>query len=102
MRVMEIAVKSLGETLDCTVIDKNDRDLEWGKILGNIGNKVEEFPKGPRKDEWSSVVTMLYHVKQAWRNTTMHPKQTYTDAEALAAFNAVKAFMTELAALEAP
>jgi hypothetical protein len=101
MRVMETAVKALGEKLKCTVVDKDNKDLEWGKILANIRTKVEEMPKGDKRDEWSEVVTLLYHVKQAWRNTTMHPKQTYTGSEAAKAFNAVQAFTQRLSELEA-
>jgi hypothetical protein len=60
------------------VVDKNNVDLEWGKILSNMSPPIEAMPKGNEKKEWSAAFTLLMHVKQAWRNPTMHPKQTYT------------------------
>jgi hypothetical protein len=44
----------------------------------------------------ASVAANLYAVKLAWRNEVMHPKQTYTEEEAVALGTAVKAFMTDL------
>ena len=38
-------------------------------------------------------------MKLAWRNEVMHPKQTYTEEEALEVFAASKAFMRELASV---
>ena len=54
------------------------------------------MPKGRNRDTWSNVHSHLYHVKQTWRNDTMHPKTTYTETEAAAVFDAVRSFMVEL------
>ena len=44
---------------------------------------IEAKPKDdPTKTDWSEVQSLLFHVKDAWRNTTMHPKQTCTLEEA--------------------
>lgn len=99
MRAMEHAVAQLGDRLDVTIIDKHNNDLEWGKIIANIKATTEALPKGKERDDWSEAVSLLYHVKQAWRNSTMHPKQSYTDDEALGAFNAVRSFMANLSLL---
>jgi hypothetical protein len=78
MRVMEAAVQRLGQELHVTVVDKHNKDLPWGPILANIRSAVETMPHGMTKTEWQETCTLLYHVKEAWRNETMHPKQTYT------------------------
>ena len=57
------------------------------------------MPRGPEKDKWSEALTLLVHVKQAWRNPTMHPKRTYTQAEADDIFRATRSFMQNLADL---
>ncbi len=92
MRAMELAVERLGEALGKSVTGK-----VWGVMLADISKAIEEMPKGKARDTWSSVHSHLYHVKQAWRNDTMHPKTTYTETEAVAVFQAVKSFMTVLA-----
>ena len=58
--------------------------------------------KGDARDNWSQVHANLYHVKQAWRNDTMHPKATYTEEEAREVFDAMKAFMRHLATMLPP
>lgn len=99
MRVMEYAVSQLGDAIGATIIDKHDKELEWGKIIANINNKVEALPKGRKRDEWSEAVALLYHVKNCWRNETMHPRSTHTETEAREVYAAVKTFLTRLAPL---
>lgn len=92
MRAMESAVEGLGLALGKSVSGK-----VWGVMLSDITDAIKDMPRGDVKNTWSSVSTHLYHVKQAWRNDTMHPKTTYTEDEAEAVFQAVKSFMIELA-----
>jgi len=94
MRAMEGAVQRLAAKLGVKNVDK-----EWGKLISDIAQAIEAMPKGSDRNRWSETKTHLYHVKQAWRNDTMHPKQTYTFEEARAIFEAVKVFMNGLAAL---
>ena len=94
MRAMEAAVGRLSTKLNIP-----NPDREWGKLLSDIAKKIEEMPKGDDRNKWSESHTHLYHVKQAWRNDTMHPKQTYTAEEAKAIFEAVKVFMRHLTTL---
>ena len=54
MRAMESVVKSLGVKLNVTVVDKDNVDLEWGKILGNLKTPIEAMPKGREKEDWSA------------------------------------------------
>jgi hypothetical protein len=94
MRAMERAIQTLSSKLG---IENVERD--WGKLLSDINTKIVDMPKGELRDRWSESHTHLYHVKQAWRNSTMHPKQTYTMNEATAIFEAVRSFMTDLCTL---
>lgn len=91
MRAMESAVKQMAAVLSVANVEK-----EWGKLLSDIGKKIEDLPKGEVRDLWSLTHSHLYHVKQAWRNNTMHPKKTYTEGEARAVFDAVASFMRHL------
>lgn len=97
MRAMELAVRRMGERLEIPSAEK-----EWGKLLSEIGRKIEALPKGPHRNGWSEAHSHLYHVKEAWRNSTMHPKKTYTEIEAKAVFDAVRSFMRHLAPLVTP
>lgn len=94
MRAMECAVQVLSQELGIKNVER-----EWGKLLSDIANAIEKMTKGRERDRWSEVHTHLYHVKEAWRNHTMHPKQTYTEDEAAAILSAVRVFMDALAKL---
>ena len=94
MRAMEATVQILANRLGVQKVEK-----EWGKLLSDIEQKIKEMPKGDERDKWSRSHTHLYHVKQAWRNNTMHPKKTYTQDEAGAVFSAVKSFLIDLSTL---
>lgn len=94
MRAMESAVQAAASKLGTKQIDK-----VWGHLLADIKTAVEAMPQGSDRNQWSENLTLLYHVKQAWRNDTMHPKNTYTEEQATEVFRAVKSFMTHLAGL---
>lgn len=99
MRAMEVAVRVVGEKLNVTLLDRDDRYLEWGKLLANMKTPIEVMQNGAEKEKWSAAHNLLFHVKQAWRNPTMHPNQKYTMEEAKDIYGAVKAFMKHLASL---
>jgi hypothetical protein len=94
MRATEVMVQRLAKKLKI-----GNTDRVWGLLLSDISKAVEAMPKGAKRNNWSEVHTHLYHVKQAWRNDTMHPKQTYTEEEARAIYSAVDTFSRRLAAL---
>jgi hypothetical protein len=96
MRAMELAVQRLAGHLGVKMVEK-----VWGNLLADISKAIEAMPKGAARDAWSASHSHLYHVKQAWRNDTMHPKTTYTEAQAETVFEAVKSFMVHLAPLVA-
>jgi hypothetical protein len=94
---MECAVQALAKETGISDVEK-----EWGKLLSDLAAKIEKMPKGAKRDAWSESHSHLYHVKQAWRNSTMHPKRTYTEEEAMEVFGAVKSFMRHLSGLVQP
>lgn len=99
MRAMDIALTTLGKKLDATIKDKNGKPLVWGKIIANCRDKIEPMPAGESKNAWEAAMSLLFHVKEVWRNTTMHPMQKYTTEEATEVFDACRAFMRKLAPL---
>ena len=99
MRAMEAALTVLGNKLRVTVVDKNNADLEWGKILSNLAAPIEKMPRGDSRQQWSSAFSLLLHTKTAWRNPTMHPKQTYTEDQAKDILATTRSFINSLSAL---
>ena len=98
MRAVESAVRLIGDRLGATIFDKNNVGLNWGCILQNVNAEIEKKKfTAEKRDKWSEVSSQLFHVKNCWRNQTMHPKQTYSDEEATEIFLAVKSFLRCLA-----
>lgn len=91
MRAMEKALQALAKTLEIENVER-----EWGKLLSDVNRKIEAMPKGSIRNTWSEISTLLYHVKQAWRNDVMHPKSTYSKEQAKEVFTAVRSFMCHL------
>jgi hypothetical protein len=103
MRVMEAALPRLARVLGLTL----NLDRPWGQILRDIDAAVAVLPGAPggapgtpaqraRHVRLAGVCAYLHHVKDAWRNTTMHPKRTYTEEEARHLFHNVLAFTQSL------
>ena len=94
MRMMEGAVQVIAKRLGVSGVER-----VWGVLLSDIGKKIEAMPKGEERSLWSQSHSLLYHVKEAWRNDTMHPKKTYTQAEAFTIRNALNSYFSNLANL---
>ena len=92
MRTMEYSVQRLCAKLGITNVDR-----EWGKLLSSIDEAIKAMGKTDEANDWSEIRSSMYHVKQAWRNTTMHPNKTYTEEQAEEIFRAVKSFLVHLA-----
>lgn len=96
MRVMELAVQKLGDTLGIHLTGQK----QWHNILDEVNKAIRALDhKADRTKRLAATSSHLYNVKLAWRNEVMHPKQTYTTEEATSIFDAVKVFMNDLAAL---
>jgi hypothetical protein len=99
MRAMELVVARL-----CRKLKIKNLERVWGSLLSEMGGKIKLMPddtsrRKEKKDAWSEAHSSLYHVKQAWRNKTMHPAKSYTAAQARDVFEAVRAFIDHLAGL---
>jgi len=102
MRVMELALRALAKKLKVTTIDPNVES--WNKITDHVNKAINGLPakttpEQSRKTKFGAVSAHLNSVRIAWRNEVMHPKQSYSREEAHTIFNAVRAFMIDLAAL---
>jgi hypothetical protein len=94
MRVMERGVQILGNKFGV----RNVETKLWGNITNEMRQKVEALPDKTapeklNKEKPTEVWVHLDHVRIAWRNTTMHPKQTYTESEAKDIMEKVRSFM---------
>ncbi|MCY4642412.1 MAG: hypothetical protein OXC41_06920 [Gammaproteobacteria bacterium] len=99
MRAMEQAVRRIGDELEFTVQDEDGHYLTWGKMIGNMEARLKDIKKTDMEthDKWQDLVPLLYCVKKAWRNTTMHPDKVYSKVKAEKVFTAVKDLMETLA-----
>jgi hypothetical protein len=105
MRLMEIGIRSVSRCLRIPDPLK-PADRNWGNILREIkadidahsGNKPSKAWALPEDREFfESAYASLDAVRVAWRNTTMHVENKYTDDEAEHIFLATKGFMKKLA-----
>ncbi|MBU4164343.1 MAG: hypothetical protein KKF36_09490 [Alphaproteobacteria bacterium] len=94
MRVMEGAVSLLAKQLQLP-----DTTLEWGKLLSGIDAKIKDMAKDDDRKKWSERRAHLWHVKECWRNDTMHPRRSYSQTQAEELFSAVGVFMRSLVIL---
>ncbi|MFO0964612.1 MAG: hypothetical protein U0793_03365 [Gemmataceae bacterium] len=104
MRVMEMSLARVGRLLKL----KLDLDQVWGAILKDIRSAIEALPgkakSASARDQkryatFAELGIYLQHVKDVWRNNTMHPKNTYTEEEAERIFRCVRQFLESLAKL---
>lgn len=100
MRAMEVALRNLCRRLNHSVGPKDT----LGKILNDITPKLNAMPDRTeaqklKKERWAEARVNLFHVKQAWRDNSMHGKRIYDREHAFAIFRAVGTFMSHLASL---
>jgi len=89
MRALELVLREVGRKLEITVIDKNNKFLPWGIILGNIGGALDKMnakkPKPKNLNVWREAHSYLVSVNVAFRTQTVHPELNYGKVEAFSA-----------------
>jgi hypothetical protein len=100
MRAMEVAVRRLSKRLNVTITPHTT----WRQMTGLMDDQIRKKPENTavlkrKKNDWEAARANLHHVGSVWRNNTMHPATTYTPSQARDVFQAVRVFMTALAAL---
>lgn len=98
MRVVEVGVRVLGTRFGVAVAEEKN----WQNILEQTSAAIKRLPDGSaaekeRKQELAGIASHLFNVKVKWRNPTMHPRASYSVAEAREVFESVKTFMAYLA-----
>ncbi|SRR6266849_504177 len=103
MRIMEIGIQAVRASLGIPSPIK-DSERNWGKILEKIkeemGRRSAAKPlewNANDKEFFAEAYASLDAVRVAWRNTTMHVENKYTEDEAEHIFGAVRGFMKKLA-----
>jgi hypothetical protein len=100
MRALEVGVSRFAGLLGIQPIDSRGKDKHWQNFLDEANRAIGSLPTQDQLTrKYAAISSNLYNVKLAWRNEVMHPKQTYTEEEALEVFSASKAFMRELASV---
>jgi len=95
-RVVETGLKALVKELGLPVRP------DWGRHLSDIEKALTDRYKssGTRTPDelfFAEAAAQLGHIKNAWRNPTMHVDRTYTEETAEEIFRAVRSFMRHLA-----
>lgn len=99
MRVMERGVQRLGRKLKVSIpVEEKD----WGLISNHINGALRRLPNSTVQEKkaharYAKAAVYLDNVREAWRNETMHPKETYTEEEAEDCLKFVKQYMEFLA-----
>jgi hypothetical protein len=93
MRIMEKGVQAIGNKLGVPLVDEKN----WQVILNETDKAFKALPKARQSAELAQTLANLYAVKLAWRNSVMHPKDTYTLEEAGKLIRTVRIFMEQLA-----
>lgn len=98
MRVMELAVHYLAKKLNINLTQVKT----WHRILIAVDTEIENLPRQTSRqrttrNRYAEVSAQLRMVKDAWRNSVMHPQETYTPEEAERSYQNVKDFMVHLA-----
>jgi hypothetical protein len=100
MRALEVGTAKFADIFAILPIDKRGKDKQWQNFLDEINREIGKLPSHDQKTKnYAEISANLYNVKLAWRNEVMHPKQTYTEEEALEVFAASRAFMRRLASV---
>jgi hypothetical protein len=100
MLVVEIGVRHLAKKLGHTPGHKDS----WGTILNHLNPVIAIMPTttaadAERKSSFSKAADHLNHIRDAWRNKTMHPGLGYSEEQAILMFKNVQALMDVLANL---
>ena len=100
MRAMEVAVRRLSQRLGVTITPQTT----WRQMTGNMDAKIKAMPESTQKQKekknlWEEARANLHQVGSVWRNNTMHPAVSYSRSQARDVFDAVRVFMSGLAAL---
>ncbi len=93
MRTMELTVQYFGKSLGIERLEMES----WHGILETLKRKIGAVPRSKRTDELNAAQALLHHVKVAWRNPIMHPRESYTLEQAHEIYEAVRAFTAHLA-----
>lgn len=98
MRVLETGIEATRKCLGIPDSLKTG-DRNWGAILRKIKDAIvgKTWTNAKDRELFEAVYVTLDAVRTAWRNTTMHVENKYTDEEAEHVFISVRAFMRNLA-----
>lgn len=102
MRVLEIGLTALGDVFNVSLAHTN-----WAPAIEEIEKNIRNMHKDQRwkslpdckeqREFYSQAAVHFGVIKDAWRNSTMHPRAKFTPDEAEVIFLGAKGFMQKLA-----
>lgn len=94
MRILEVALRAIRLCLQATNSGRN-----WGDVLKDIRDERTKRggAKWPKNDYFQNISARLDAIKDAWRNTTMHVENVYTEEDASRIFDYTKGLMSQVA-----
>lgn len=102
MRALEIGVQALGQKLGVQQV----HEKPWGNLTTEMDNALKaRYPRNATAEQkaeqarYAEILSHLNGVRIAWRNTTMHPKASYTQGEAREIFDHARTFLRSLASV---
>lgn len=102
MRACELGVQLLGTSLGVTFSYPIEL-AEWGKIIGEIEEKIQAFKGGQRSKErdenlrfYSEAAAQFRHFNNGWRVRNAHARVTYEDEQAKKVLDHVRDFFETL------
>lgn len=100
MLAMEAGVRAISDSKGIALLKPTGEFYDWGTQLSRLKSLfIDKLTDLDEQQKWTSVHSLLWTVKEAWRNPTMHPAAKYTDEEAEEVFSATRAFLRGLAPL---
>ena len=108
MRVAEVGLRYLAESLDVTIRDKKEEVPiefgDWEKVIQGVRGKIEEIKKLPSNEtrakhlqHYLDALDHCLYFRDRYRNPVSHTRSSYNDGEAIGAIDRVEEFMRLLA-----
>ena len=80
MRIIEKGVQLIASHFNIESVNEKC----WGPLIREINSKVTTSKMSPEQQkEYHTICSHLNDIRLVWRNNVMHPKDTYTEEEAI-------------------
>lgn len=93
MRMLEICLRAVAKCLALPALGPN-----WGDVLRAMrDDRARRGNAWPERELFNDIYARLDAIRDAWRNTTMHVENVYTEQQAMELFEHTRSFVGKLA-----